>query len=158
MSRSHGKRHRSTELNPPNAATKAGRGNLIYTENKRKRGKRKRFSPRTLRFLTIQILLFSSRFPAVLCALNQRHAYEKPLMAIYTLKATFYTADKRTGRKCVNRHVRVPRTGQYVKKSLFRAGHLNGDSRTLQNYSMEHSSPPQANNYSASQEIPKRFS
>jgi len=29
---------------------------LIYTENKRKGGKRKRFSPRTLQFLTIQIL------------------------------------------------------------------------------------------------------
>jgi len=75
-----------------------------------------------LQFLTIQILLFSCRFPVVLCPPSTSpylcHTYETPLMTIYILKATFYTADMRTGRKCVNQYVRVPRTNQYVKKRV----------------------------------------
>jgi hypothetical protein len=69
----HNKRHRSRELNPPNAATKAGHGNPHLPREQTESWKSKRFFPRTLQFLTFQILLFSSRFPVVLCAFHQRH-------------------------------------------------------------------------------------
>jgi len=49
------------------------------------------------------------------------------------------------------------KNGPIREKSLFRAGHLYGNSRILHNYSMEQNSPPQANNHSASQEIPTTF-
>ena len=158
----HNKRHRSRELNPPKAATKAGHGNTHLHRERTESWKKKTFLSKNISVShNSNSPLFLSLSHGSVCLPSTSpclcHAYETPPMIIYILKATFYTADRRTGRKCVKWYVRVLRTGQYVKKSSCRAGHLNGNSRTLQNYSTEHNSPPHANNHSASQDIPTNF-
>jgi hypothetical protein len=75
-------------------------------------------------------------------------------MTIYILKATFSTADRQEMRKPVSSRAK---NWPIPEKEFVSSGTLNGNSRTLQNYSMEHNSPPQANNHSAGQEIPTTF-
>ena len=150
----------STELNTPNAATKAGRRNPHLHREQTERRKKKTFLSKNIAVshhsnspLLLPISRGSVCPPSTSPSLC--YTYETPLTTIYILKATFSEADRREMRKPVrsrakNRPIRE-------KRVCFERVTFMANSRTLHNYSMEHNSPPQANNHSASQEIPTTF-